>query len=127
MKKFSRIDEYMLAQPIDAQKRLKSLRKIIRQAAPQAEEAISYNMPAVKSNGILVWYAAFKKHIGLYPKASAIVAFKRNLAGYETSKGAIRFPLEEPIPSTLVTKIVKFRLRENARDRKKRGKPPGVV
>jgi uncharacterized protein YdhG (YjbR/CyaY superfamily) len=119
MKKFSTIDEYLLAQPIDAQERLKNLRLTIREAAPKAEEVISYNMPAFKWNGMLIWYAGFAKHIGLYPKASAIAAFKQDLAGYRTSKGAIQFPIEKPIPKGLVKRIVKFRLKENERARKR--------
>jgi uncharacterized protein YdhG (YjbR/CyaY superfamily) len=119
MKKFSTIDEYLLAQPIEARERLKNLRQTIRQAAPKAEEVISYNMPAFKWNGMLVWYAGFTKHIGLYPKASAIAAFKQDLAGYKTSKGAIQFPLEKPIPKGLVKRIVKFRLKENEQARKR--------
>jgi uncharacterized protein YdhG (YjbR/CyaY superfamily) len=74
---------------------------------------ISYNMPAFKWNGMLVWYAAFKQHIGFYQKASALVAFKSELAPYKTSKGAVQFPIEKPIPTNLVKKMVKFRLKEN--------------
>jgi uncharacterized protein YdhG (YjbR/CyaY superfamily) len=94
------------------------LRTVIRQAAPGAEEVISYNMPAFKWNGMLVWYGAHTEHVGLYPKASAITAFKDELAGYKTSKGAIQFPIKRPIPTALVKKIVKFRLEENARRRR---------
>lgn len=114
MKKFKTIDDYLASLPTAASKRLKELRRLIRQAAPQAEEAISYNIPAFKSNGaLLVWYAAFKTHIGFYPRASPIAAFKNELAGYKTSKGAIHFPLDKPIPAAVVKKIVKFRLKEN--------------
>ena len=114
MKKFHSIDEYFSALPQPAHDAAANLRKAIRQAAPQAEETISYNMPAFKWNGILVWYAVFKNHIGFYPKASAIVAFKGDLAPYKTSKGAIQFPLDHPIPISLVKKIVKFRIKENS-------------
>ncbi len=75
-------------------------------------------MPAFKWNGMLVWYGAHTEHVGLYPKASAITAFKDELAGYKTSKGAIQFPIERPIPTALVKKIVKFRLEENAKKRR---------
>jgi uncharacterized protein YdhG (YjbR/CyaY superfamily) len=113
MKKFKSVADYMAALPKPAKSRLQELRKIIRDAAPKAEEAISYNIPAFKMNGSpLVWYAAFKKHVGLYPRVSAIVAFKSKLAAYKTSKGAIQFPLEKPIPASLVKNIVKFRLKE---------------
>jgi uncharacterized protein YdhG (YjbR/CyaY superfamily) len=113
MKKFRTVDEYVSTLRGETSERLKSLRKAIRQAAPQAEEVIHYNMPAFRSNGMLVWYAAFKDHVGFYPRASAIAAFKRELAGYKSSKGAIQFPIEKGIPAGLVRKIVKFRLREN--------------
>jgi uncharacterized protein YdhG (YjbR/CyaY superfamily) len=110
--------------PQTARDGLESLRKTIRQAAPQAEEIIHYNMPALQWNGVLVWYAAFEEHIGFYPRASAIAAFKKELAGYKTSKGAIQFPMDKAIPAALVKKIVKFRIRENEQatnERCKRG------
>lgn len=118
MKKFHTVDAYLSSLPESMRDRVAGLREIIRQAAPQAEEVISYNLPAFKCDGMLVWYAGFKKHIGLYPKASAIAAFRKELAGYKTSKGAIQFPLEKPVPSELVRKIVKFRLKENRSARK---------
>lgn len=120
MKKFRTVDEYISATPKKARDLVESLRKIIRQAAPQAEEVIHYNMPAFKQNGMLVWYAAFKEHIGLYPKASAIAAFKAELAGYKTTKGAIQFPIAKAIPAGLVKKIVKFRLKENEQQSRER-------
>jgi uncharacterized protein YdhG (YjbR/CyaY superfamily) len=120
MKKYASVDEYIAAVPAEARSKLQSLRKTIRQAAPEAEEVISYNMPAFKLNGMLVWYGAHTEHIGLYPKGSAIVAFKEDLAAYKTSKGAIQFPIEKPIPAALVKRIVKFRLNENEKARTKR-------
>ena len=119
MKKFQTVDEYLSALPKDVSGVLRGLRKIIKQAAPQAEELISYSMPAFKYQGMLVWYGAHKDHLGLYPKASAIVAFKRELARYKTSKGAIQFPLQEAIPADLVRKIVNFRVKENEQSRKR--------
>lgn len=114
MKKFKSVDEYIAALDKAPKERLKELRKIIRDAAPKAEEVISYNIPAFKSNGaLLVWYAAFKEHIGFYPKASGIAAFKSELTGYKTSKGAIQFPIAKTIPAGLVKRIVKFRIKEN--------------
>ena len=77
------------------------------------EEEISYQMPTFKLNGNLVWFAAFKKHIGFYPKHSAIEAFRKELTDYEVSKGTIRFPLDKPIPFDLVRKIVKYRVKQN--------------
>lgn len=112
-KKFKTIDDYLSAWPKSVRDKLVTLRKAIKQAAPQAEEAISYNIPAFKLNGMLVWYAAFGKHIGFYPRTSAMAKFRRELVRYKTSKGAIQFPLEKPIPVSLVKKIVKFRVREN--------------
>ena len=113
MKKYASIDEYFAAVPAETRSKLQSLRKTIRQAAPEAEEVISYNMPAFKWRGILVWHGAHTEHIGLYPRASAIAAFKDELAGYKTSKGAIQLPLDKPIPTVLIKKIVKFRVKEN--------------
>lgn len=123
MKKFRTVDEYLSRLPKTAKDNVEGLRKTIRQAAPQAQEVISYNMPALKWNGMLLWYAAFKKHIGFYPKASAIAAFKEELKDYKTSKGAIQLPLEKAIPAALVKRIVRFRVEENERGRSKRGKP----
>ncbi len=114
MKAFERVEEYIAKLDKSPRKRLQELREIIREAAPDAEEAISYNIPAFKLSGaILVWYAALKQHVGLYPKASAIAAFKSDLADYKTSKGAIQFPLGKPIPARLVKRIVKFRTKQS--------------
>ena len=121
MKKFQTVDEYLSALPKDVSGVLGGLRKIIKKAAPQAEEVISYGMPAFRYHGMLVWYGAHKDHVGLYPKASAILAFKRELTRYKTSKGAIQFPLQEPIPASLVRKIVKFRVKENEKSQKRAG------
>jgi uncharacterized protein YdhG (YjbR/CyaY superfamily) len=115
MKKFRTVGEYIAAQPETARTRLEELRETIRQTAPQAEEVMSYNIPAFKYNGaLLVWYAAFKRHIGFYPKASGITEFKKELARYKTSKGAIQFPLDKSVPATLVKRIVKFRVKQNS-------------
>ena len=107
------IDEYIATFPNNVQSILQELRQVIRDSAPEAEEVISYQIPAFKLNGILVWFAAFKDHIGFYPKSSAIEAFKKELSGYDISKGTIRFPLDKPIPFELVRKIVKHRVKEN--------------
>jgi uncharacterized protein YdhG (YjbR/CyaY superfamily) len=122
MRNFQTVDEYLSALPQAVRSILAGLRKTIRQAAPQAEEIVSYNMPAFEWKGMLVWYAAHKDHIGFYPRASAILAFKDELAGYKTSKGAIQFPMEKGIPTDLVQKIVKFRLKENEQSHKGRAK-----
>lgn len=113
-RKFKTVDEYIAAQPAGVQPVLRQIRIAVHEAAPQAQEVISYNMPAVRQNGILVWYAAFKNHIGFFPKTSFMDVFKRELAGYETSKGTVRFPLDQPMPFDLIKKIVKYRVKETA-------------
>jgi len=113
-RKFKTVDEYFSVFPADTPKMLEQLRTTIKQVAPKAEEVISYNMPAFKQNGMLVYYAAYKNHIGFYPTSSPMKAFKKELAGYKTSKGAIQFPIDKTIPKTLVKNIVKFRAKENA-------------
>ncbi|MFS0821724.1 iron chaperone [Bacillus sp. 1P02SD] len=107
------IDEYILQYPQEIQETLKTIRKVIKESAPNAEEKISYRMPTFVSNGNLVYFAAFKKHIGFYPTSSGINAFKEELSGYKTSKGAVQFPIGKPIPYELISKIVKFRVDEN--------------
>ena len=120
--KFKTVDEYLSALPANTKAILKELRKTIKQTAPQAEELISYNMPAFKLDGGLVWYAAYKEHIGFYPRSSAIKAFKKELAGYEGAKGTVRFPLDKPLPFDLISKIVKFRVKENLEETKAKKK-----
>jgi len=105
--------DYISRHSTPVQQRMKQLRRAIKKAAPQAKEVISYRMPAFTLNGILVWFAAFKNHIGLYPRVDAIVAFKRQLAPYKTAKGSIQFPHDKPLPLALVTRIVKFRVKQN--------------
>lgn len=111
--KFKTVDEYHAAFPKDVRELLEKLRKAIRQAAPQAEECISYNMPAYKLHGSLVYYAANRTHIGFYPTSSPMRVFKDELAAYKTGKGSIRFPLETGIPVSLVKTIVAYRVQEN--------------
>ena len=104
---------YISGFPEDTQKLLKQLRETIRKAAPDAEEMISYQMPAYKYHGILVYFAGYKKHIGFYPGAEGIAAFKKELSGYKGAKGSVQFPLDKPLPLDLVTEIVKFRVQQN--------------
>ncbi|HTI90404.1 MAG TPA: DUF1801 domain-containing protein [Puia sp.] len=111
--KFQTVEEYLATFPPKTKKFLKDLRATIKQAAPQAEETISYNMPAFKLHGMLIWYAGYKEHIGLYPKTTVIQAFKKDLEEYKQSKGTIQFPLDQPLPLDLITRIVKYRIREN--------------
>ncbi|MCK9212783.1 MAG: DUF1801 domain-containing protein [Ignavibacteriaceae bacterium] len=113
-KKFKTVDEYFSTFPKNVKNILTELRKTIKQAAPQAEELISYNMPAFKLNGILVYYAAYNKHIGFYPTSSGIETFKNELSDYKWAKGSIQFPLDKPLPTELITNIVKFRVMRNS-------------
>jgi len=108
------IDEYIASFPREIQKMLEQLRATITKAAPQANEVISYGMPAFKLNGMLVWFAAHTNHIGLYPRASAIQVFKKELSIYKGAKGSVQFSLDKPLPLRLITKIVKFRVAENS-------------
>ena len=112
-REYRTIDEYIATFPKDIQTILEKLRQAIRESAPNAKEAISYQMPAFKLNGNLVYFAAFKNHIGFFPTSSAIEAFKEKLSPYELSKGTVRFPINEPIPFDLIKEMVKFRVREN--------------
>lgn len=108
------VDEYIRQFPDTVQAILIKLRQAVTEAAGGADEKISYSMPAFYKNGILVYFAAQKKHIGFYPTASGIEAFKNELSEYKSSKGAVQFPYNKPIPYELVKKIVRFRADENA-------------
>ncbi len=110
--KFKDADSYIAMFPEGTQKKLQQLRTIIKKAAPKAEEVISYNMPAYKQNGILVYFAGYENHVGFYPTSSPIEVFKQELAAYKTSKGAIQFPLNEALPVELIKRIVKFRIEQ---------------
>lgn len=112
------IDDYIKTFPKNTQKILETMRQTIRNAAPQAVEAISYQIPTFKLNGNLVHFAAYKNHIGFYPTSSGAKAFKKELSQYKGAKGSVQFPIDEPIPYDLVKKIVRFRLKEN-REKKK--------
>ncbi|MEH7110631.1 iron chaperone [Bacillus sp. JJ1764] len=112
------IDEYILQFPQEIQEILKTLRKVIKESAPNAEEKISYRMPTFVLDGNLVHFAAFNNHIGFYPTPSGINTFKHELSGYKTSKGAVQFPIGKPIPYELISQIVKFRVGENKGKRK---------
>jgi len=113
MKKPKNFDDYLSGRPVRIQKVLKQLRATIKKAAPRAEEVISYGMPAYKMHGIVVYFAAHSQHIGLYPTASGIRAFQRELSLYTWARGSVRFPLDKPLPVRLITRIVKFRVAEN--------------
>jgi uncharacterized protein YdhG (YjbR/CyaY superfamily) len=121
-KKFKTVDEYLSVFPANTKALLKEMRKTIKQAAPEAEELISYNMPAFKLNGMLVYYAGYKAHIGFYPASSGISTFQKKLSAYEGSKGTVRFPLDQPLPVSLITEIVQFRAQENLKKQKAKNK-----
>jgi len=122
-KKYNTIDEYISEFPEDVQNILQQIRETIRKAAPKAEEVISYQMPAFKQNKVLIYFAAFKNHIGFFPTSNPIKVFRTELSNYKTSKGTIQFPLNQKIPFDLITRITKFRLKEvSAKQRSKNSK-----
>jgi uncharacterized protein YdhG (YjbR/CyaY superfamily) len=116
------IDEYIAGFPKDIQQRLEKIRMTIREAAPDAEEAIKYQMPTFTLKGNLVHFAAFKNHIGFYPAPRGIEQFKDELSAYEGAKGTVRFPLGQPIPYELIGRIVKFRVQDNLQKSAAKGK-----
>lgn len=107
------VDAYIKQFPPEVQAMLQKLRAAIKAAAPKAEEVISYQMPAYTYHGMLVYFAAYKNHIGFYPTGSGIEAFKKELSVYKGSKGAVQFPLDKPLPLALIKQIVKFRVQMN--------------
>jgi uncharacterized protein YdhG (YjbR/CyaY superfamily) len=113
MQKPNNADEYIAAYPADIQKRLQQIREVIKKAAPQAREVISYAMPAYKINGVLVYFAGWDKHIGFYPGSGAIAHFKDELAVFKGAKGSVQFPLHEPLPVGIINKIVAYRIKED--------------
>lgn len=116
------IDEFISVFPTDIQAVLNKLRSTILKAAPRAEEGIKYGIPTFIENGVsLVHFSAYKTHIGFYPTPSGIVAFRNELSKYETSKGTVQFPIDKPLPFTLIAQIVKFRVLEN--QEKSKAKP----
>ena len=115
MTRWASIDAYIAGAPPDRRTLLEQLRAAIHDAAPKAEETISYGMPAFAQDGTLVYFATLKDHIGFYPTASGIAACEEELAAYEGTKGAVRFPLDRPLPLDLIQRIVRFRVEENRR------------
>lgn len=107
------VDEYIARFPEDVQAILQKIRETIKKAAPSAQEVISYQMPAYKHNGVLVYFAAYKNHIGFYPTASGIANFLKELSSYKGAKGSVQFPLNKQIPYALIEKITAFKLKEN--------------
>ena len=116
------IDEYIAGFPQDVQDKLEKIRSAIKTAAPDAVETISYRMPTFTLKGNLVHFAAFKRHIGFYPTPTATAKFQRELSAYKGAKGSVQFPLDQPIPFALISKVVKFRAKENLERAKARRK-----
>jgi uncharacterized protein YdhG (YjbR/CyaY superfamily) len=119
--KASNVDEYIAFFPKDIQKILQQVRATISKAAPDAEETIKYAIPTFVLNGNLVHFAAYKNHIGFYAAPTGNVAFKKELSEYKSGKGSIQFPIDEPMPLDLITKMVKFRVKENLAKGVKKG------
>ena len=113
-------EEYARGFPIAVRRLLKTMRQTIREAAPGAEETISYRMPAFKMKKILVWFGAHSGHIGFYPGAAAIASFKKELSVYKSAKGSVQFPFDQPLPLDLVSRMVKFRVKQLGEGRKAR-------
>jgi uncharacterized protein YdhG (YjbR/CyaY superfamily) len=107
------VDEYISAFPVDVQKKLGQIRAAIIKAAPDAEENIGYGIPTYKLNGNLVHFAGWKNHIGFYATSNGNEAFREELSGYKQSKGAVQFPIDKPLPTALIARIVKFRVKQN--------------
>lgn len=107
------IDQYIATFPLSTQKLLAQIRAIITKSAPKATESIKYAMPTFEYHGNLVHFAAYKNHLGFYPAPSGLEAFKIDIQAYKNSKGAVQFPLDQPLPISLITKIVEFRVQEN--------------
>ena len=118
------IDAYIANAPKDIQVILEKVRATIRKAAPKAEETINYGIPTFTLEGNLVHFAGFKNHIGFYPTPSGIEKFKKELSAYEGAKGSVKFPLDKPIPYALISKIVKFRVKENLERAEAKKKKP---
>lgn len=123
MTKPADFEDYLSACAKETHKALKLMRMTIKAAAPEALEVISYSMPAFKQNGMLVWFAAHTNHIGFYPGVAGIAVFKKELAAYKSAKGSVQFPLDKPIPVALVTRIVKYKVKENQEKADKKKKP----
>ncbi|RYU89212.1 hypothetical protein EWM62_12805 [Mucilaginibacter terrigena] len=114
MNKPKDVDEYIGSFPAGVQQKLQQVRNAIKKAAPHAKEIISYSMPAYKQHGNLVYFGGWENHVGFYPGAGAIVQFKNDLAAYKGAKGSVQFPLDEPMPLSLIAKIVAYRVKEDA-------------
>jgi uncharacterized protein YdhG (YjbR/CyaY superfamily) len=121
---FRTIDEYINSFPEDVRAMLNELRQTIREAAPDAEETISYQMPTFRLNGNLVHFAAFKNHIGFYPTPTGVEEFKDELSTYKGAKGSIQFPIDQPLPLPLIRRIVEYRVKEASQQKPRKTKAP---
>ena len=113
MEKYDTIDKYIASFPEASREILEQIRSTFKQIVPEAEEAICYGIPTLRLKGNLVHYAAYKNHIGFYPGASGVAAFREELSDYNVSKGTVQFPIDKPIPFDLLIKIINFRVKEN--------------
>jgi len=107
------VDQYIAAFPADVKKRMQQLRKTIKAGAPNADEVISYQMPGYKYFGMLVYFAAYKNHIGFYPGTGGVLEFYKKLSSFKSAKGSVQFPNDRPIPYEVISKVVKFRVKQN--------------
>lgn len=107
------VDEYISRYPAEVQPVLEKIRKTIRKAAPKADEVISYQIPGYMYKGMLIFFAAFKNHISVYPAPRGSAAFKKELSAYRGGKGTVQFPIDEPIPFDLISRMTKFRMKDN--------------
>jgi uncharacterized protein YdhG (YjbR/CyaY superfamily) len=112
-KKANEIDKYISGFPKETQKLLRQMRETIMKACPEAEEIIAYKMPAYKFHGVLVYFAGYDKHIGFYSTPTGHKEFEKEFSKYKTGKGSVQFPLDQPLPLPMITKVVKFRMKEN--------------
>jgi uncharacterized protein YdhG (YjbR/CyaY superfamily) len=117
-KKYLSVGDYIHSFPEHVRVKLEELRSAIKEVVPEAQEKISYQMPAFFLNGILVWFAGYSRHIGFYPKASGIAAFESELSEYKHAKGSVQFPMDDSLPIDLIKKIVQFRIEENLKNKK---------
>jgi uncharacterized protein YdhG (YjbR/CyaY superfamily) len=120
MEKHQNIDLYIAEFPVEVQEHLQQIRKIIQKAAPNAKEKISYGMPTFELNGNLIHFAGYKNHIGLYPAPQGIEAFKNELSVYKGAKGSVQFPLNQPMPLDLISRITKYRVEKNMEKTRKK-------
>jgi uncharacterized protein YdhG (YjbR/CyaY superfamily) len=119
------VDEYIQRYPATVQPVLQKIRKTIKKTAPAAKEVISYNIPGYMYHGVLIYFAAFKNHISVYPAPRDSAAFKKELSVYKGGKGTVQFPIGEPVPFDLITRITQFRLKDNEQRAAAKGKKAG--